>query len=219
MSGRTTIGARSRSRCTARSRRRSSRRRSLRDYGIAADFRETTTVCIERPARVGEAEEVIYAKTKTNITGRSSPLSTNPFLATLALRIEPAPPGSGITFRADVEPRLVPLYLFHTTDTFVAQMETYVREALLEGLSGWQVTDCLVTMTDCGYTSPVTSRGRLPAPDPARPDDRARSCRDVGLRAARRPVARDAGIDRAGRARHAWAARRPCAPASSRRTA
>ena len=27
-----------------------------RDYGIAADFRETTTVCIERPARIGEAE-------------------------------------------------------------------------------------------------------------------------------------------------------------------
>ena len=70
-----------------------------RDYGIAADFRETTTVCIERPARVGEAEEVIRAKTHTNITGRSSPLSTNPFMATLALRIEPAPFGSGIEFR------------------------------------------------------------------------------------------------------------------------
>ncbi len=57
----------------------------LREYGIAADFRETTTVCIERPARVGEAEEVIHAKTKTNITGRSSPLSTNPFVATLGV--------------------------------------------------------------------------------------------------------------------------------------
>lgn len=129
----------------------------LREYGIAADFRETTTVCIERPAGVGEAEEVIFAKTKSNITGRSSPLSTNPFLATLALRIEPAAPGSGIAFHAEVEPRLVPLYLFHTADTFVAQMESYVGEALNEGLSGWQVTDCRVTMTDCGYTSPATS--------------------------------------------------------------
>ena len=89
-----------------------------RDYGIAADFRETTTVCIERPARVGEAEEVIHAKTKTNITGRSSPLSTNPFMATLALRIEPAPAGSGIEVRSDVELRLVPLYLFNTVETF-----------------------------------------------------------------------------------------------------
>ncbi|HSL34803.1 MAG TPA: translation factor GTPase family protein, partial [Candidatus Limnocylindrales bacterium] len=128
-----------------------------RDYGITADFRETTTVCIERPGRTGEAEEVIAAKTKTNITGRSSPMSTNPFKATLALRIEPAPPGSGIEFRHDVEPRLVPLYLFHTVDAFVAQMAAYVREALTEGLAGWQVTDCRVTMIDCGYASPATS--------------------------------------------------------------
>jgi ribosomal protection tetracycline resistance protein len=128
-----------------------------RDYGIAVEFRETTTVCIERPGRVGEAEEVIRAKTKTNITGRSSPLSANPFVATLALRIEPAAPGSGIEFRAEVEPRLVPLYLFHTGDTFLAQMEANVREALGEGLYGWQVTDCRVTMTDCGYASPVTT--------------------------------------------------------------
>jgi len=128
-----------------------------RDYGILADFRETTTVCIERPARAGEAEQIIRAKTKTNITGRSSPLSTNPFLATLALRIEPAAPGSGIEFRRDVEVRYVPLYLFHTVETFTAQMEAYIREALSEGLLGWQVTDCRVTMTDCGYASPVTS--------------------------------------------------------------
>jgi ribosomal protection tetracycline resistance protein len=128
-----------------------------RDYGIAADFRETTVVCIERPAGIGEAEEVIYAKTKTNITGRSSPLSTNPFNATLALRIEPARFGSGVEFRHHVEPRLVPLYVFHTVDTFATQMEAYVREALAEGLAGWQVTDCRVTMTDCGYASPVTS--------------------------------------------------------------
>ena len=36
-------------------------------------------------------------------------------------------------------------------------MEAYVREALTEGLAGWQVTDCRVTMTDCGYRSPETS--------------------------------------------------------------
>ena len=129
-----------------------------REYGISADFRETTTVCIERPAGVGDAEEVISAKTHTNITGRSSPFSTNPFLATLALRIEPAPFGSGIEFRnAVTDVRLVPLYLFHTTEAFTTQMETYVHEALAEGLAGWQVTDCRVTMTDCGYMSPASS--------------------------------------------------------------
>jgi ribosomal protection tetracycline resistance protein len=128
-----------------------------RDYGITANFRETTTVCIERPAGSGEAEEIIRAKTKSNVTGRSSPSSTNPFTATLALRIEPAPPGTGVEFRADVENRLVPLYLFRTSETFVTQIEAYVHEALTEGLAGWQVTDCRVTMTDCGYVAPVTS--------------------------------------------------------------
>ena len=128
-----------------------------RDYAIAADFRETTTVCIERPGKAGAALEVIRAKTKTNITGPSSPLSTNPFMATLGLRIEPAPPGSGVEFRTDVEVRLVPMYLFHTVETFSTQMESYVRDALTEGLAGWQVTDCRVTMTDCGYASPVTT--------------------------------------------------------------
>ncbi len=128
-----------------------------RDYGIGADFRETTTVCIERPARAGEADEVIRAKTKTNITGRNSPLSTNPFVATLGLRIEPAAPGSGIAYHHDVEARLIPLYLFRTPEVFATQMEAFVREALTEGLAGWQVTDCRVTMTDCGYASPVTS--------------------------------------------------------------
>jgi ribosomal protection tetracycline resistance protein len=128
-----------------------------RDYGIYADFRETTVVCIERPAGAGEAEEVIHAKTHTNITGRSSPVSTNPFRATLALRIEPAPPGSGLEFRADVQVRLVPLYIFHTVEQFTTQMEAYIREALAEGMFGWQVTDCRVTMTDCGYGAPGTT--------------------------------------------------------------
>ena len=114
-------------------------------------------VCIERPARIGEADEIIRAKTHTNITGRSSPLSTNPFMATLGLRIEPAAFGSGFEFRHDVEPRFIPLYLFKTIETMAAQMETFVREALAEGLAGWQVTDCVVTMTDIGYASPATS--------------------------------------------------------------
>jgi ribosomal protection tetracycline resistance protein len=130
-----------------------------RDYGIAANFRDTTTICIEWPKKAAEAEEVIRAKTKTNITGRSSPLSTNPFTATMGLRIEPLPPGSGIEFRLDVEPRLVPLYIYKTTETMVAQMEQYVREALEEGLYGWRVTDCRVTMWDSGYSSPASTPG------------------------------------------------------------
>ncbi len=128
-----------------------------RDYGIAADFRETTVVCIERPAGVGEAEEVIQAKTKTNITGQELPTEHEPVQGHVGPPDRAGPVGSGVEFRSDVEVRYVPLYIFNTVEAFETQMSAYVREALLEGLAGWQVTDCRVTMTDCGYASPVTS--------------------------------------------------------------
>ena len=51
----------------------------------------------------------------------------------------------------------MPLYLFKTPQTFFAQIEAYIHEALVEGLAGWQVTDCRITMTDCGYGAPSTS--------------------------------------------------------------
>nr|MBA2570744.1 TetM/TetW/TetO/TetS family tetracycline resistance ribosomal protection protein [Chloroflexota bacterium] len=130
-----------------------------RDYGVDVTFRETTIIHIERPAGRGEAVEILRAKTKTNITGKSSPTSSNPFHATLALRVEPAPVGSGVHVRVDVDVRLVPLYIFKTVDVFVEQMAGYVRDALQEGLCGWQVTDCTVTITDCGYGAPGTTAG------------------------------------------------------------
>ena len=128
-----------------------------RDYGIATDFHETTTVCIERPIGTGEALEVLHAMTKSNVTGKSSPHSLNPFLATLALRIEPASIDSGIELRLDVDVRLVPLYIYKTTETFIRHIGQYVREALEEGLFGWQVTDCVVAIADCGYQAPGTT--------------------------------------------------------------
>ena len=44
-----------------------------RDYGIAADFRETTTVCIERPARVGEAEPRSSTRRHTRTSRAGAP--------------------------------------------------------------------------------------------------------------------------------------------------
>jgi ribosomal protection tetracycline resistance protein len=129
------------------------------DYGIEVTFREATTICIERPVGPGEAVEVLYAKTKANVTGRSSPASSNPFLATLGLRVDPAPAGSGVEFRVEVAVRLVPIYIFKTVGTFIEHMNEYVGEALQEGLCGWQVTDCTVTMTDCGYRAPGSTAG------------------------------------------------------------
>jgi ribosomal protection tetracycline resistance protein len=95
--------------------------------------------------------------TKTNVTGKSSPFSSNPYLATLGLRIEPAPVDSGINVRLAVDVRLVPLYIFKTVDAFVGQMGHYLREALQEGMYGWQVIDCTVTVIDCGYRAPGTT--------------------------------------------------------------
>ncbi|MPZ98587.1 MAG: GTP-binding protein [Dehalococcoidia bacterium] len=127
------------------------------DFGLDVEFRETTTIHVERPAGTGEAGEVLRAKTHTNVTGASSPTSTNPFPATLGLRIEPAAPGWGTTVRLDVAVRLVPVYIYKTVDAFVEQMTEYVRETLREGLFSWQVTDYTVTVTDCGYRAPGTT--------------------------------------------------------------
>jgi ribosomal protection tetracycline resistance protein len=108
------------------------------DYGIDVAFRETTTICVERPIRTGSAIEILQAV-------------THPFSATVGLRVEAAPIGSGVRFRLDVDPRLVPLYIYKTAERFTEAMTLYVNGTLREGLFGWQVTDCAVTMVDCNY--------------------------------------------------------------------
>jgi ribosomal protection tetracycline resistance protein len=129
------------------------------DYGIEVAFREATTIYIERLVGSGTSSEILYAKTKTNVTGKSLPVSPNPFPATLELRVDPAPRGAGIEVRLDVAVRLVPMYIFKTVDAFIHHMGEYIRETLQEGLFGWQVTDCTVTLTDCGYRAPETTAG------------------------------------------------------------
>jgi ribosomal protection tetracycline resistance protein len=119
------------------------------DYDLEVAFRETTPIYVERPVRTGDATEVLHA-------------ASNPFFATIGLRIDPAPPGSGIDFRLEVDPRTVPLYLYKTLEGFSARMGEYVRETLREGLFGWQVTGCAVTMTRCSYSvadGPPSRRG------------------------------------------------------------
>ena len=130
-----------------------------RDYGVEVAFREATTICIERPVGTGEAVEVLYAKTKSNVTGKSSPDSSNPFPATLGLRVDPAPIGSGVGLNVQVDVRLVPIHVYKTVDIFIDHMQSYVHETLQQGLWGWQVSDCTVTIIDCGYRAPGTTAG------------------------------------------------------------
>jgi ribosomal protection tetracycline resistance protein len=125
-----------------------------RDFGLDVSFRETTTICVERPVATGEAVEILHAE-------------SNPFLATIGLRIEPAPTGSGTDFRLDVDPRTVPLFVYKTLASFTEHMGQYVRETLREGLFGWQVTDCTVTMTECIYSIPDGPPSRRGPPSTA----------------------------------------------------
>ena len=113
-------GRRFPSRCTARCRRRSSRRRWRTSSALDVTFRETTTICIERPSGTGAAVEVIAR-------------APNPFLATVGLRIEPAAVGTGVQFRLGVELGSMP-------HAFFKAVEETVHETLRQGLYGWQVT-------------------------------------------------------------------------------
>jgi ribosomal protection tetracycline resistance protein len=121
------------------------------DLGLEVSFHETTPIYIERPVVSGEAIELLHAE-------------TNPHLATIGLRVDPANADSGIAFRLEVATRTVPLYVYKTRESFREHMEEYVREALRVGLFGWQVTDCVVTMTTCMYSvpdGPPSRRGPL----------------------------------------------------------
>jgi len=101
------------------------------EFGIAVWFRETTVICIERPAGCGAAVDRI-----------GDP--ENPFLATVGLRVEPARPGAGLSFQLGIELGALPL-------SFLRAVEDTVPATLRQGLRGWQVTDAAVTLTHSGY--------------------------------------------------------------------
>ncbi len=101
------------------------------DFGIDVTFRETTTICIERPVGAGSALEVIATP-------------SNPFLATIGLRVEPASLDTGIEYRMKTDLGSLPMAFHHA-------IEETVHETLQQGIHGWQVTDCTVTLTHSGY--------------------------------------------------------------------
>jgi ribosomal protection tetracycline resistance protein len=116
------------------------------DFGIDVEFRETTPIYIERPIGSGIAVDILGEE-------------RNPFLATVGLRIDPAPAGSGVRFRLDVDVGSIPLYVYKSAGAFAAALEDTVRRTLQQGLYGWEVTDCTVTLTASGYAAPSTSAG------------------------------------------------------------
>ena len=104
------------------------------DFGIDVRFAKSQVLHIERPLGTGRGFELIGS-------------DDNPFAATVGIRIERAEIGSGVRYA--YEPGSLPHAFYRTT-------EETVMETLEQGLNGWPVTDCFVTLTDVGYWSPVS---------------------------------------------------------------
>ncbi len=101
------------------------------DYGVDVTFRESTPICVERLHGSGAAADVIATP-------------SNPFLATVGLRVEPAPVGHGVTVELEVELGSMPL-------AFFTAVEDAVRATLRQGPHGWEIPDCAVFVTHSGY--------------------------------------------------------------------
>ena len=100
-------------------------------FGVAATFRPTTTVHIERITGTGAAHAIIAEK-------------TTPYLATLGFRVEPAPVGAGLVCDLEVERGSM-------RPAFFAATWEGVRTGLAQGLSGWAIPDARVVLTHTGY--------------------------------------------------------------------
>ena len=101
------------------------------DYGVPVTFRESTPICVERLVGTGAHHELIG-------------MPSNPFLAAVGLRVEPAPLGAGVTVGLEVELGSMP-------SAFFTAVEESVRATLLQGPHGWEIPDCAVTITHSGY--------------------------------------------------------------------
>ncbi len=101
------------------------------EYGVGVHFGPSRTICIERPIGVGDAVDIIFEE-------------PNPFYATIGFRIEPAGQRSGVRYVRELGS--LPL-------AFYRAIEETLYETLAQGLSGWEVTDCLITLTHAGFNS------------------------------------------------------------------
>ena len=111
------------------------------DFGIEAEFEPSRVRYLERPAGTGEAYEEIQRHGHTG------------FWATVGLRVEPGPRGSGTVFAYETELGALPR-AFHQA------IEDTVHATLLSGgPRGWPVTDCRVTLVRSGFAAPLSTAG------------------------------------------------------------
>ena len=109
--------------------------RLIRDFGVEAAFGRIRPVYFERLGGSGSALVEL---------GKD-----NDFAATVGLTVEPGPPGSGTRLRREVEWGAVPR-AFHTAT------DEAIHQTLQQGLSGWEVLDCRVTLTRLVWKSPTS---------------------------------------------------------------
>lgn len=114
--------------------------RLRREFGVEAVFEPVRPVYLERPVRAGES---------TSEIDRHGP---NLFWATIGLRVEPGAIGSGVSYVRGVEPGLV-------SRAFHRAIEETSRRTLQQGLHGWEVTDCVVTLYRVGFAAPLSTAG------------------------------------------------------------
>jgi ribosomal protection tetracycline resistance protein len=105
--------------------------------GIEVEFEPTSTLYVEKPVGCGEAVEEMDPEQRLY------------FFATVGLQVEP---GSGVTFGLSVELGSLPL-AFHKA------IEETVHSTFEQGLHGWEVLDCAVTLTHTAYFSPISAAG------------------------------------------------------------
>lgn len=96
-------------------------------WGIAARLEEPSVIYRETPK--GPAE------------GFEAYLAPKPCWAVVKFLLEPLPRGQGIRYESKVSPNRLPY-------RYQAHVETALREALSQGLLGWEVTDMKVTLLD-----------------------------------------------------------------------
>lgn len=110
------------------------------DFGLGARFAPPAPIHVEKPVGVGEAVQFL---------DRLGP--TDP-VATVGLRVAPGRTGSGVRYELAVERGSLPR-AFHTA------IEQTVYRAAGCGPHGWEVTDCVVTLTHSGFQPPLSTAG------------------------------------------------------------
>lgn len=95
------------------------------DFDVVAELSPSIIVHVERVVGVGVARDD----------------APDPFIATIELRVEPGPPGSGRTFALEFNTGTLP-------PAFYKAVEEAALRTLSEGLYGWEVIDCVVSMTE-----------------------------------------------------------------------